>query len=113
MREVLNLGYTSSDESLYEYDSDPEHRVRASYKTRPTKIKTCLDAVYEKGLTRRVQQSHVTQEMHENTVTDFPEHFVEWAVRRSSRLLSKCASAGSNGLGLSKFSIFINFACHF
>jgi len=87
LREVLNLAHTNSDKSLYEYDSDSEHRVRASYKTkhlpweqtRPTKVKTCLDAVYEKGLTRRVRQSHVRQELHEeHSDRVLPEHFVEW-----------------------------------
>ena len=73
VQEVLNLAYTSSDESSYEYDSDSERRVLASYKTkhlpwertRLTKVKKCLDAVYEKGLTRRVRQSRVPRELHE------------------------------------------------
>lgn len=91
VREVLNLAYTSSDESSYEYDSDSERRVLACYKTkhlpwertRLTKVKKCLDAVYEKGLTRRVRQSRVPRELHEeHSDRDSPEHFVEWAVRR-------------------------------
>ena len=91
VREVLNLAYTSSDESSYEYDSDSERRVLACYKTkhlpwertRLTKVKKCLDAVYEKGLTRRVWQSRVPRELHEeHSDRDLPEHFVEWAVRK-------------------------------
>ena len=89
VREILNLAYTSSDESSYKYDSDSECRVLASYKTkhlpreqtRLTKVKKCLDAVYEKGLIRRVRQSCVPRELHEeHSDRDFPEHFVEWAV---------------------------------
>ncbi|XP_015778802.1 PREDICTED: uncharacterized protein LOC107356693 [Acropora digitifera] len=55
VREVLNLAYTSSDESSYEYDSDSERRFLACYKTnhlpwkrtRLTKVKKYLDAVHE------------------------------------------------------------------
>ena len=91
MREVLNLAYTISDESSYEYDSDSECRVLACYKTKHlpwertslTKVKKCLDTVYEKGLTRRVRQSRVPRELHEeDSKRDLPENFVEWAVRR-------------------------------
>ena len=91
VREVLNLAYTSSDESSYEYDSNSERMVLASYKTkhlpwertRLTKVKKSLDTVYEKGLTRRVRQSRVPRELHEeHSDRDWPEHFVEWAVRR-------------------------------
>ena len=94
VREVFNLAYTSSDESSYEYESDSERRVLACYKTtdlpwertRLTKVKKCLDAVYEKGLTRRVRQSLVPRELHEEhseiCQNILPEHFVQWAVRR-------------------------------
>ena len=71
--------------------ADSERRVLACYKTkhlpweqtRFTKVKKCLDAVHEKGLMRRVWQSRVPRELHEeHSDRDLPEHFVEWAVRR-------------------------------
>ena len=34
MQEVITLAYTSSDKSSYEYDSDSEHRVITSCKTK-------------------------------------------------------------------------------
>ena len=95
VREVLTPEYTSSDESAYERESDSESPQLVCYKvkhlpwerTRLTKAKKALDSVYEKGLSRRVQQSLVQRELHEEVSSrDTPINFVEWAVRRTIRV---------------------------
>ena len=110
VREVLTLEYTSSDESCYENDSDSGGVELTCYQVkhlpwerkRLTKTKKSLDAIYEKGLTRRVKQSRLPRMEHEHmSKREEPENFVEWAVRRvtpGSRGASFLATSRSSSL---------------
>ena len=118
MREVLIPDYTSSDESVYECQSDSEQVELVCYKTkhlpwertRLTKAKKDLDTVYEKSLPRRVRQSRVPRQAHDKaSERPLPVNFIEWAARRTPAPVGRGEShipspvASSSG-SLSSFS---------
>ena len=93
VKQALTVEYTSSDESLYEPDSDSEVPQLQNYKVkhltwecaRLTSVKQILDDIYVKSLPRRIHQSLVPRVPHsQESDREIPLNVRDWAVRKSA-----------------------------
>ena len=90
-REVLTMEYTSSDESEREQNSDSEERMEVTkyvvkklrwQRTKLTNIKTTLDNLHIRSLSKRTRRMRVPRVIGKAVSTrPLPENTVEWAVR--------------------------------